>query len=259
MKGRMRHFSRWVILGIVGCGSDPWAPDGGHDLPPRDAGEDKAMHESGSWPSDGASEGGRCAAEWETLANPIDLVSSGEVVLLHETPGKKTLYVDASAGGTQAASTNPRLYLSLETASKVGVTDRSAATSGEWDLALKRPVLFTNGGDAGSGRGGAVFLSEIEFASVGADDARGRTFASESFFEADCTPKLDATGALRTSFDEWYDYDISNNTLSPKRGTWLVRGTTGKVYKVRILTYYATPDGGAGQAGGRYTLEVGEL
>jgi len=217
------------------------------------------MHESGSPSSDGAGESRRCAAAWENLVNPIDLVSSGEVAVLGEAPGNKTLYVDASAGGTQAASTNPRLYLSLETASKVSVTDRSAMTSGAWDLAIKRPILFTNGGDAGRGQGGAVFLSEIDFASVDKDDATGRIFASESFFEADCTPKLDATGALRTSFDEWYDYDTSNNTLSPKRGTWLVKGTTGKVYKVRILTYYATPDGGIGPAGGRYTLEVGAL
>jgi hypothetical protein len=47
--------------------------------------------------------------------------------------------------------------------------------------------------------------------------------------------------------------------LTPHAGTWIVKGATGKLYKVQILSYYATPDGGVGQAGGRYTLKVGAL
>jgi hypothetical protein len=121
------------------------------------------------------------------------------------------------------------------------------------------PILFTNGGDGGPGAGGAVFLADEDFDTVTKDHANAQTLVSEAFFENDCTPKLDATGAVRTSFHEWYDYDLSNNTLTPKPGTWLVRGGTGKLYKIRILSYYATPDGGTGQAGGRYTLDVGAL
>jgi hypothetical protein len=246
----MRNWAWLAALWIGACGSDPATFDAG-EL--HDGAADTVAR------SDAPNEGGRCVAAWEELGHPIDLVSTGDVVVLANTAGKKTLYVDASAGGVDAASMNPRLYLGLETATRIDVTDRTARTSTTWDLAIKRPIFFTNGGDGGPGAGGAVFLADEDFDTVTKDHANAQTFASEAFFENDCTPKLDATGAVRTSFDEWYDYDLSNNTLAPKPGTWLVRGGAGKLYKIRILTYYATPDGGAGQAGGRYTLDVGAL
>jgi hypothetical protein len=142
---------------------------------------------------------------------------------------------------------------------KVSVTDKTAETSTAWDLSIKRPVLFTNSGDGGSGKGGAVFLAGQDFDAVTAGDASGKTLVTERFFDSDCNAQVDQTGAVKTSFDGWYDYNQSNNTLTPKAGTWLVKGGSGKLYKVQILSYYATPDGGVGQAGGRYTLKVGAL
>jgi hypothetical protein len=202
---------------------------------------------------------GDCAYANEQVLKPIDAVSTGEVVVLAESSDVRTVYVDASAGGTQAASTHPRLYLNLETATRVGVTDKTAAFSVDWDLAIKRPILFTNSGDGGSGRAGAILLAGQDFDAVTSVDATGKTFAKESFFESDCTPKLDPTGAVKTSFDGWYDYDEATNVLAPHAGTWLVWGATGKVYKVQILSYYGAPDGGIGQSGGRYLLQIGAL
>ena len=34
---------------------------------------------------------------------------------------------------------------------------------------------------------------------------------------------------------------------------------SGKLYKVEILTYYATSDGGVGMAGGKFTMKIGAL
>gem|GEM_PF-937006 len=205
-----------------------------------------------------AEAGATCTAAREQLLKPIDAVSTGAVDVLATNGAVRTVYVDASAGGTAAASTNPRVYLSLDTAAKANVTDETAPTSTGWDLALKRAVLFTNSGDGGSGQGGAVLVTK-SFESVTAADASGKVFAAESFFEPDCTAKVDATGAVKTSFDGWYDYDMATNGLSPRAGTWLVKGATGKLFKLRIVSYYATPEGGVGQAGGRYQLEVGAL
>lgn len=203
-------------------------------------------------------QGASCTAARAQLLKPIDALSTGEVKVLSEAAGKKTLFVDASAGGNAAANTNPRVYVNLETASRVEVTDTSAATSTAWDLAIKRPVLFTNGGDGGSGQGGAVQIAK-GFDAVTAADAADKTFAPESFFGAECAAKTDPTGAVMTSFDGWYDYDQATNVLTPKTATWIVKGGTGKLFKVRILSYYATPDGGTGQSGGRFLLEVGAL
>jgi hypothetical protein len=245
---------------VAACSSDP------ETTPSSDAGnvgtKDGGGGGDGSGPGDDGGKkedaGASCTAAAEQLLKPIDAVSTGEVTVLSESAGIKTLFVDAAAGGTAGAATNPRLYLNLETASKVAVTDKTAAASTEWDLAIKRPILFTNGGDGGSGQGGAALIAK-DFDAVTTADTSGKTFAPESFFEADCTPKLDATGAVKTSFDGWYDYQTATNVLTPHAGTWLVKGATGKLYKVQILSYYATPDGGLGQSGGRYTLKVGAL
>lgn len=200
-----------------------------------------------------------CSAAAEQLLKPIDSVSTGEVTVLSEENGVKTVFVDAAAGGTAGQATNPRLYVNLESLARVDVTDKTATSSTAWDLAIKRPIFFTNDGHGGSGQGGAVRLVDKEFDAVTTADATSATFATETFFDADCNPQTDATGAVKTTFDGWYDYNTADNTLSPAAGTWLVKGGTGKIYKLAIVTYYATPDGGVGMSGGRYVLKVGAL
>lgn len=260
----MKRLVPALVIALVGCSSsDPEtapADDAGSVMPESGAG---GSPDSGKPVADGGSDSGgngnSCTAAKEQLLKPIASVSTGDVTVLADASGIKTVYVDGSAGGTQASSTNPRLYLNLETANKVSVTDKTAETSTGWDLSIKRPILFTNSGDGGSGQGGAVFLAGIDFDGVTAADATGKTFAKERFFDADCNPQVDQTGAAKTSFDGWYDYNQSNNQLTPKTGTWLVKGGTGKLFKLEIRSYYATPDGGVGQAGGRYTLRIGAL
>jgi hypothetical protein len=199
-----------------------------------------------------------CTSAREKLLTPVASVSTGEVTVLSETGGVKTLFVDATAGGPPGAATNPRVYLALETGSRVALTDIAAATSTAWDLAIKRPVLFANAGDGGPGQGGAKRIDKA-FDAVTAADATSLTFAPESFFDADCNAKVDQTGAVKTSFDGWYDYDQATNGLSPHAGTWIVKGGAGKLFKLEILSYYATPDGGVGMTGARYTLRVAAL
>jgi hypothetical protein len=231
----------------VGCSEDPSSTPA-----PAPVGDGGA--------GDASNAGGACTAARDQLLKPIDAVSTGGVRLLSEQGGVRTLYVDASAGGVQGGSTNPRLYLALGTGTKVEVTDNSAPSSTAWDLALKRPVLFTNSGDGGAGVGGAVRIDK-EFSLVTASDGAGKAFSPESFLENEtCAAKVDATGAVKTSFDGWYAYEQATNILTPAAATWIVKGAAGAaLYKVRIVSYYATDDGGVGQAGGRYVLEVAAL
>jgi hypothetical protein len=171
----------------------------------------------------------------------------------------RTLYVDASAGGTAMADQNPWIYLSLATGTKVAVTDPGSFTSKAWDLALKRPLIRTNDGDSGPGAGGAVLLDGKAFAAVTAADAAAATIATETWFDASCNLNTDQTGSIATTFSGWYAYDQATNKLAPHPGTFVVRGAAGELYKVAILGYYTNPDGTAGMAGGRYEIEVGPL
>jgi hypothetical protein len=189
----------------------------------------------------------------------VNATSKGAVTVLSDANGVKTIYVDASAGGTQLAQNNPRIYLRLDTASRVDVTDIAAEASTAWDLSLKRAVLFTNDGDAGPGSGGAVLLDGKAFDSVTSADAQGATFATETFFDAQCNPQTDPTGEVLTTLSRRYDYNQQQHTLSPHPGTYLVKSAAGKVYKLAIESYYATPDGGTSSEGGFYILKIAAL
>jgi hypothetical protein len=208
--------------------------------------------------TDAPASGTSCSKARDDLLLPIDRVSTGEVTVVSDSNGVKTLYVDASAGGLGGASLkNPRVYIDLEAGKKVDVTDKSAVTSTAWDLALKRSIIFTNGGDAGAGQGGAVQVAKA-FGSVTAADETG--LQKEKFFDQDCNPQLDPTGAPRTTFADWYDYDQVTNIPTPKPNvSYVVVSGTGKKYKVGIEAYDGAPDGGKGKATGVYVLRVSAL
>lgn len=73
-----------------------------------------------------------------------------------------------------------------------------------------------------------MLLDGKDFDIVTMSDAMGKTFKTEVFVDGDCNPKMDATGAVLTSFDGWYDYNMMTNQLTPHPGTWLVKGGGGR-------------------------------
>ena len=242
--------------------ADTSKPDVTHDAALDRRASDAAKHHEASF--DAAGDAGldapvnQCSAAVASLLGPIMQVSTGTVTILSTASGVRTVYVDASAGGFGNDTTNPRAYVNLETATRVDVTDTQASTSTAWDLAIKRPILFTNDGDGGPGKGGTLIVGKA-FDQVTAADATG-AFATESFVDASCNAKTDPTGAILTTFSNWYNYDQATNALTPVPDmTFVIRGGTGKLYKLAIVTYYAEPDGGTGTLGGYYVLNIGAL
>ena len=202
--------------------------------------------------------GSSCTSARNEALAPIDTVSTGAVKTISTSGSTLTLYVDASAGGIDAEAQNPWIYLSLKTGTAVAVDDTASLSSTAWDLGIKRPILRTNGGDGGPGMGGAV-LNDKAFDALTAADAASSTIAVEHWFDAQCDLQTDQTGAIATTFENWYDYDLDTNTLTPFPGTWIVKGGDGALYKLAILDYYANPDGTSGTTSGRYKLEVAPL
>ena len=208
--------------------------------------------------------GTQCSAARKAALPPIEKVSTGEVSVLGESGGAKKIYIDASAGGFNNASKNPRLYLNLERAEKVSVTDSAALESTDWDLALKRVTVFTNSGDGGPGVGGAVAVVK-DFASVTAADAA--KLGPEKFFDENCELQKEQLGGPFTTFSNpppfgWYDYNEATMVPTPRPGvTYLVKGGTGKLYKLAIRAYDALPDGGSrnNMSTGFFVLEVAAL
>lgn len=261
------------VLGalIVACSDDTSsvAPINGTTPPAADPdgdGDDgaTATPDAGPTTTPDAGDGGqsalreqRCIAAGAQLLKPIDKVSTGAVTILStDASGARTVFVDASAGGTMAAGTNPRVYLNLETATRVDITDVTAWDSKAWDLALKRYIPFTNSGDGGSGDGGAFFIADKAFDAVTAADIVPASLVAESFFEDNCDAKTDEIGGMSTSFDDWYYYEATK--LTPNPGTWIVKGATGKHYKLAILDYYTRP-ASTDQVSGSITLKLEAL
>lgn len=189
---------------------------------------------------------------------PVDAVSKGEVGVLAKDGAITTIFVDASAGGPTGVADNPWIYLSLASLTRVDVSDVGSLASTAWDLALERALVRTNGGDGGPGAGGAIVADEA-LEELTRADADAASFATEDWLDASCALATDASGSVVTTFADWYDYDEATHHLTPKPVTYLLRGGDGAFYGVRIVDYYATPDGGSGMAGGKYRLEIARL
>ncbi len=205
----------------------------------------------------GSGGGTMCTSARAQLLTPVAKTSKGAVSVASTSGATKVLYVDASAGGVNGGAVNPRVYINLDTGSRVDLTDDTAFTSADWDLALKRTVIYSNSGDGGIGMGGAAQVGKA-FASVTVADAAA--VKAESFFDDNCTAKTDPIGGPLSAFSDWYNYDMATNIPTPKANvTFVVRGGTGKLFKVAITSYTGLPDGGAGSSTGYFLLDVAAL
>lgn len=252
-----------VPLAAQGCSDTDTSADGGTDAATTATGTgDPTSQPTVDPPADAAIDTGpvSCTAALENALKPIDKVSTGAVNVLDQDDAGSGLviYVDATAGGVAAANQNPRTYVALATGTRVEVTDKTAQTSTDWDLALERAVLFTNSGQGGPGAGSAVYVGK-PFADVNAADATGKSFPPEKFVDENCRPIVDQTNAIKSTFDGWYDYDLATSKVTPKTGTFLVKSGKGELFKVAILQYYAVADGGTGTSGANYVLRIGKL
>jgi hypothetical protein len=238
---------------FVACSKDD--PPGTGVVAGNDAGEVDAGGET----HDAGSAGSQCTAARETTLKPIDKVATSAVSIVEETGGEKLLYIDAAAGGPANASRNPYVYVNLETGSRVDVTDKSALTSTDWDLALKRTIVFTNGGDGGPGTGGAARVTKA-FADVTASD--GTNIETEKFFDEECNALLDQANFLTTTFSpDWYTYEEATMKVTPVDGvSYVVVGGTGKKYKLAIESFTGKPDGTTtAPSGGYFLIRVAAL
>lgn len=247
----------WIptaLVAISACSATTTVPATNNSGAMDDGGTSTADDDSGI-PAGGT----QCTAARKTHLVPVTKVSNGEVKVISTTDGVATLYVDASAGGTTEASRNPRVYIKL-TGERVDVNDEEAFSSPDWDLAFKRVDIFTNGGDAGPGKGGAAMVSK-DFDDVTAADADSVTIATEQFFDEECVGRKDEAQFIVTTFSGWYEYAVGGGPTVKTGVSFIVRGADGSSrYKVGIVSYNGTSNGGTdGRTTGRFILKVAAL
>ena len=240
-----------VALALVSCASDPITSD------------EPGMGASGSSSTGGAGNEdptpSACSAALRQSLSLVDEVSTATVSVLSETGDDRTLYIDASVGGLNGQDSNPWVYIALATGKAVAVTDLDALKSKAWDLAFKRSVVRTNGGDSGPGEGGAIRI-QLPWNDVDATTLGNKVLPSESWFDADCMLELDASQNLVTTFSGWSEYDEAEHVLSAAPDVvFITAAADGRLYKVSVLDYYSTPSGSHGSVSGRYKIRIAPL
>ncbi|MGC6508843.1 MAG: HmuY family protein [Myxococcota bacterium] len=128
------------------------------------------------------------------------------------------------------------VYFSLDDGDLVSPT--SPENSSEWDLKFQRYVIGINGGASGSA-GVQVMIQEGTYSSysdITTVPTDGVWISDEADSNADGNPEY--------AFADWYNYDPSNHTLSPKEYVYFIQNASG-TYKMRIIDYYNS-DGESG-------------
>jgi hypothetical protein len=244
----MRRSVALLVLLLGGCdyyfedddGDDPGGADDGGLAGDRDGG--------GVFP-DAQVEACDAAALLPNGFVPVESVSTGAVTNEEDEPGVFLTEIDASAGGAAGQTTNPFIYLDLladDGAARVELDDVAALESDAWDLALKRYVVRTNGGDSGPGPGvvATVAGAELTFIEEEPDSL------PDDWTAADCSLLIDDVGGPLTRFSNWYR--VMNGRFQPRAIVHVVRLRDGSHAEIDIDTYYA--DGSNPNRGGVYRL-----
>jgi hypothetical protein len=124
------------------------------------------------------------------------------------------------------------MYFDFSQGSVVGVQDLK---TDNWDLALQRHVIRTNGGDTNpAGQAGILAIEAQTLADV-------NQVPSDTALVSDVRTKK-RLHAYNPELHKWYHYSYTNNVLSPKPIVYVVRTQDGKYAKMRILSYYCKND-----------------
>ncbi len=144
---------------------------------------------------------------------------------------------DPAASGFEldASDQDTPIFVDLATRSKVSVSD--PATSTDWDVMVSRTSFATNSGVSGPGLGGAQWAPDADF--VGAKEASTIGFVTDTLVPPAGPPvPPEQWVAGNRALGDWFDYEPSTMTVTPKEGFFIVRDAEGTgYYKLKIFLY----------------------
>lgn len=115
--------------------------------------------------------------------------------------------------------------------SRSSVVDRPGPL--DWDLAVRRFRIITNGGPGFGGAGGVLALEDTALERV--HEAPEDGYIPSAVLRAD---------SVNDALLKWYDYGFTSHILSPRPRVYVLRTADGRFAKFEILSYYcpgATP------------------
>lgn len=153
--------------------------------------------------------------------------------------GHTTLELDASLGGTVGAAQTSFLYLDLESAALVPLSDADALLSKDWQLGIERSVIRVNSADSGPGDVAVLEVTGTTFeqAQPPALDAPG--WRVDDFVSDSCKVDVLALDFIKTAFGQWYDYDFDSHAISIRKDTvhFVHDRERGELFAVQIVSY----------------------
>ncbi|MFQ5688931.1 MAG: HmuY family protein [Gemmatimonadota bacterium] len=114
----------------------------------------------------------------------------------------------------------------------------------QWDLAVRRFHLITNGGPSFPGGGGVIEMPGVDLDSL-TEAPRGEYVETAGSFDSN---------AANPVLDRWYRYGYVSHLLEPRPRTYVFRTADGRYAKLKILSYYC-PGAVPGCLTFRYTYQ----
>lgn len=159
--------------------------------------------------------------------------------------------IDARAGGMNAASANPWVYVKFtdEGAVRVDIDDETALESMDWHLAAKRFMLRLNGGNSGPSCVSAVGFPSEAYGALSAAPSDTMAWTMDSFYSSECVLQEDQSGmpgSFPTAIGGWWRYESCvETTLTP----YYIRLDSGKVIEAVVEAYYENAQVGCNENG----------
>ncbi|VAX25563.1 hypothetical protein MNBD_NITROSPINAE04-1928 [hydrothermal vent metagenome] len=106
-----------------------------------------------------------------------------------------------------------------------------AGYTADWDIALRRAKILTNGGDtSNSGDAEVAVLLTNDFGSVDSAPVGG--------YIADAKVSSGKEIKSRPELEKWYEYDFWIHHLKPKEIVYVMKTADGHYAKFQIISYY---------------------
>ncbi|MED5373786.1 MAG: HmuY family protein [Myxococcota bacterium] len=100
-----------------------------------------------------------------------------------------------------------------------------------WDLRFQRYLVELDGGVSGEGEVEATYIEGADFTALAWEDLPASGWAQDAPDGDDEDTEPDRV------FDEWYDYDVDDHSLTPKERVYVVR-TPEQTFKLVFDSYY---------------------
>jgi len=96
----------------------------------------------------------------------------------------------------------------------------------DWDLSFRRYWVRLNGG------------GEVAVAVVEGEDFDALQQAPADGYSVDVAD-AESDDGMSGPFDDWYDYDATEHTLSPADRVYVIRDSSGAYHKLQFVSYYS--------------------